>query len=85
MNLSGSIYVVQRIIWNESLQFDDENSANGSYVWTQEQSVLGGTDELFTTILPEITPLYNESWVALRRLPWQADCEQAKAQMSGFM
>jgi hypothetical protein len=84
VTISGRIYLAQRQIWDETINIIDENTARGSLVWSQEQKIVGSSNSIFTTVTPVVTPLQDQSSVALKRLPDGAGCAEILAQKSAL-
>ncbi|RZA14391.1 MAG: hypothetical protein EOP10_28125 [Proteobacteria bacterium] len=80
ITISAELYVAQRTFWSESLTNITADTINGSVNWTQEQTILGSSNSLFTTVKPKVTTLPAESSVTLRKLSAGAGCADVIAQ-----
>jgi hypothetical protein len=80
ISISGELYVAQRTFWNESLTLKSADTLSGSIDWRQEQSILGSSNSLFTSVKPKVTTLPAESSVSLRKIAAGAGCADLSAQ-----
>ncbi|RZA18203.1 MAG: hypothetical protein EOP10_21450 [Proteobacteria bacterium] len=80
ITIAAELYVAQRTFWSESLTRFTADTINGSVNWTQEQTILGSSNSLFTTIKPTVTTLPSESSVMLRKLPLGSSCSDVSSQ-----
>jgi hypothetical protein len=84
VTISGTIYLSQRQVWDETINVIDENTARGSLVWSQEQKIFGASNPIFTSVSAVVTPLQDQSSVALKRLPDGAGCAEVLAQKAAL-
>lgn len=76
IKIKGTMYLAQRQIFNEQLSVIDAATMQGKIIWRQEQSILGSSNPILSTVVPTVTPL--DSTVTLKKLNDGASCDDVK-------
>lgn len=78
ITIKGTMYIAQRQIWNEQLDLLAPDTIKGKLVWQQEQKILGSSNRILSSVVPNVTAL--DSFITLKKLADNTTCDDLKQQ-----